>query len=233
MTPLAPRIVVGCAFVLATGTIADGLEYKRSPAVPPVCASRSDPALARTRAAALAAARVRSFPKLRDVLAPTVSYLLAEYTPDGFVATAMAWPREQQDDFWAAVVDVLELPLVVHQAVPEVDPPTASAYHRHMNYPEDEWVLITGRGVEVRSQPSSASPVVARLSQELVPSWYDQTIDDAPRSGRLRPAFLAVLYDGARRGWVDARFARSRLDFAVVFQRIAGAWKVADFAMGD
>lgn len=232
MAPLAPRIAAGCAFVLAAGTIA-GAEYKRLPVKPPVCASRADPALARTRAAALAAANERSLSKLRAVLAPTVGYLLAEYTPDAFVAMASTWPRDQQDDFWAAVADVLALPLVVHRADPDVDPPTASAYHRHVNYPEDGWVLVTGRGVEVRTEPSPASPVVARLSQELVPSWYDQTIDDAPRSGRLRPAFLPVLYDGARRGWVDARFARVKFDFAVVFHRIDGSWLVADFAMGD
>ena len=233
MIPPAPRVVVGCALVLAAGTIADGSEYKRLPAAPPVCASRSDPALARARAAALTAARERSFPKLRDVLAPTVTYQFAEYPRDEFVAKASAWPREQQEDFWAAVVDVLELPLVVHQAIPDVDPPTASAYHRHVNYPEDDWVLITGRGVEVRSQPSAASPVVAHLSQELVPSWFDPSPDDVSRSGKLRPAFLPVLYDGARRGWVDARSARSAFDFAVVFHQIDGAWTVADFAMGD
>lgn len=230
--PLAPRIVVGCAFVLAAGTIV-GAEYKRQPVKPPVCASRADPALARTRAAALAAANERSFSKLRAVLAPTVSYLLAEYTPDAFVAMAGAWPREQQEDFWATVVDALELPLVVHQAVPDDEPKSASAYHRHVNYPEDDWILVTGRDVEVRSQPSPTSPVVAHLSQELVPSWYDQTVDDAPRPGRLRPAFLPVLYDGARRGWVDARSARIALDFAVVFHRIDGGWKIADFEMGD
>ena len=233
MTPLAARIVVGCALVLATGTVGDGSGYKRRPAAPPVCASRSDPALARVRLAAQTAARERSFSRLRDVLAPTVGYLLAEYTPDEFVATVSAWPRDQQDDFWTAVGDVLELPLVVHTALPDVDPPAASAYHRHVNYPEDDWVLITGRGVDVRSQPSPASPVVAHLSQELVPSFYSESTDDGSRPGRLRPAFLPVLYDGARRGWVDARSARSAFDFAVVFHQIDGAWKVADFAMGD
>jgi hypothetical protein len=232
MTTLASRVAMACAFVVGVSLSGGAvLSAERRHAPPPVCASRSDPALARTRDAVRAAARARSFPMLREVLAPTVTYLLFDqYTPDGFVAAASHWPAQQQDSFWDAVSDVLALPLVVR--ADGDDPPTAISYTRMADYPDEGWVLITGRRVRVRSQPSAQAPTVAHLSHQVVPRWDAGPPHDDARGDRSKD-FVPVQYDGTRRGWVNAGFTAGPLDFAVVFEKAGGEWKVVNFTMGD
>ncbi|MBI3912114.1 MAG: SH3 domain-containing protein [Armatimonadetes bacterium] len=91
----------------------------------------------------------------------------------------------------------------------------------------DEWdafqyAAILGRNINVRTRPSLASPVVTRLSYDLV---------RIPRG--IRGVWVPVITPSGRRGYVYSRFIRSPIDYRACFEKLRGKWLMTALVAGD
>lgn len=99
-----------------------------------------------------------------------------------------------------------------------------------------ESIVIVGKSVNVRAAPSTSSPVVGTVSNEVL------RVDQAAQSGKPEAFFKAIetnagwkaviLPDG-KRGYVSSRYAFSPIGYRAAFVKHNGQWQMTLFLAGD
>lgn len=88
-----------------------------------------------------------------------------------------------------------------------------------------EWIVIVGENVRVREKAGASSPVIAKLSFELV------RVDDG-QDGSTEEWTRIKLADG-RKGFVATRFTGSAIGWHAIFAKEDGEWRMTAFVAGD
>jgi hypothetical protein len=126
----------------------------------------------------------------------------------------------------------------VTQAFYEQFPPPANT--DGIEY-EMERTIIVGQDVNVRSQPDTNSPIIARLSNEIVETNTDAWADlyqngseaEIERIGHPTQGWTAVRLPTGEPGYVSRRYAYAPLDARVVFGKVNGDWQILYVPAGD
>jgi hypothetical protein len=103
-------------------------------------------------------------------------------------------------------------------------------FHR---WPEEidsfEHVAAIGSNVRVRSKPSLASKVLAKLSFDIV-RLASENQKLTPKQADL---WKAVQLRDGRVGYVSARYVRSPIDYRAFLSRKGGCWRLTTLVAGD
>lgn len=97
-------------------------------------------------------------------------------------------------------------------------------------------VIIVGENVNVRSQPTVSSPIVAKLSNEVVK--LDRKTFEQENSARKREYdpikdWMPVILPNNKSGFVSSRYAHQPLEYRVIFAKLDGKWQLTEIPGGD
>ncbi|MCB1224757.1 MAG: SH3 domain-containing protein [Verrucomicrobiales bacterium] len=84
-------------------------------------------------------------------------------------------------------------------------------------------LLIKGRNVRLRAEPSLDASIIATASWEIVERVSDWQNEQ----------WVQVLRSDGTKGWVAAEFLRSPIDYRIIFSKGPTGWKIAAFIAGD
>ena len=97
--------------------------------------------------------------------------------------------------------------------------------------------VITGKNVNLRSNPDTASPIKSKLAYDVV--WFvDQDLGGQTTAGSNPNGgaewYLVETYDRAQRGWVNWKYVYSPMDCRMfLYKTNKGEWKISAFVTGD
>lgn len=115
------------------------------------------------------------------------------------------------------------------------DKNTFAAPYSFKSFPADldafEYQVIFGNNVNLRSKPDLSAKVISQLSYNIVKVDYQNSVSD----GKSEPTYLWLKIEtlGGKKGFVNAEFVRSPIDFRAIFVRKKGKWKMSAFVAGD
>ncbi len=150
----------------------------------------------------------------------------------GVAAFKRVWkPNSRNSDLWR------ELGRVIKSGgsfVEEGGTKTFFAPYIYTGFPDDldsyDYNVIAGDNVNLRRDPSTRSPVVARLSYNIVRVEHETV----PKSGMSEyPGWLNVRTLGGLEGYVKQEFVRSPIDYRAAFEKVRGKWVMVLFLSGD
>lgn len=98
-----------------------------------------------------------------------------------------------------------------------------------------EYGAITGTDVNLRSEPSTSSTVVTKLSYDVVKFVYEnnQQMTSGTISGGMPEWYKVQTEDKKYTGWVYYKFFYSPLDYKLYLRKYPNGWKISAFAVGD
>jgi len=103
------------------------------------------------------------------------------------------------------------------------------------SFPDDldsfEHQVIFGNNVNLRAQPDLQAKVVAQLSYNVVKVDYKNSVGDKKNDGEY--IWLKVETLGGKKGFVNAKFVRSPIDYRAIFEKKGRNWKMTAFIAGD
>jgi hypothetical protein len=97
--------------------------------------------------------------------------------------------------------------------------------------------VITGKNVNLRSGPDTASPIKSKLTYDVV--WYVlEDLAGKTQSGTNRYGdpewYMVETYDRSQRGWVNWQYVYSPTDARLfLYKNNIGDWKISAFVAGD
>jgi hypothetical protein len=97
-------------------------------------------------------------------------------------------------------------------------------------------VIIVGKNVNVRSQPTTNSPIVAKLSNEVVKldrKTFESEYGASKREYDPIKDWLPVILPNDKTGFVSSRYAHQPLEYRVIFAKIDGKWQLTEIPGGD
>ncbi|MCY7375873.1 MAG: SH3 domain-containing protein [Pyrinomonadaceae bacterium] len=94
-----------------------------------------------------------------------------------------------------------------------------------------EYEMIFGNNVNLRAKPDLKSAVVAQLSYNIVKVDYETSVKKPKTENDY--SWLKIETLGGKRGFVNADFVRSPIDYRGCFEKINGKWKMTVFLAGD
>ena len=110
-----------------------------------------------------------------------------------------------------------------------------SAPYSFTNFPDDldafEHQLIFGNNVNLRSKADSKSPSLSQLSYNVVKVDYQNSVSNDKKDGEY--LWLKVETLGGKKGFVNAKFVRSPIDYRAIFEKKSRSWKMTAFVSGD
>ena len=125
-------------------------------------------------------------------------------------------------DAWHELDEVLELGGTFQE------PDTFVAPYVFSRWPDQfdsfEHVAVIGSSVRIRTRPALSAPVVATVSYAILKLGPD---------GYSEEPWIGVRLSDGRPGFVDAKFARSPIDYRAAFKFEDGRWRMIFFAAGD
>lgn len=102
------------------------------------------------------------------------------------------------------------------------------------SFPDDldafEHSMIFGNDVALRKSPNASSPIVAKLSYNVVKT---DTEGVTPTPGSETIDWHSVETLGGLKGFVKQEYVRSSLDYRAGFEKKRGQWKMVLFVSGD
>jgi len=103
------------------------------------------------------------------------------------------------------------------------------------NFPDNldafEYQMIFGSNVNLRAQPNLKAKTVALLSYNVVKTDYENSVADKNKEGAY--LWLKVETLGGKKGFVNAIYVRSPIDYRACFEKKNGRWKMTTFIAGD
>lgn len=152
---------------------------------------------------------------------------------DGIEEFKEYWQIESADSkFWGEF-----LPVIGNgghfQAEGDGGLPIFTAPYSFAGFPNDldafEHSVIFGSRVNLRKAPNLTSPVVGKLSYNIVRVTNTIPLSDDAES----PDWHEIETLGRLRGFVKAEYVRSPIDYRAGFQKKSGVWKMIFFIAGD
>lgn len=102
-------------------------------------------------------------------------------------------------------------------------------------FPEDvdgfEHQIVFGNNVNLRAEPNTKAQTVAQLSYNIIKVDYDNSVADTTKEGEY--LWLKIETLGGKKGFVNAQFVRSPIDYRACFEKRGGKWKMSFFLAGD
>ncbi|HEX8250024.1 MAG TPA: SH3 domain-containing protein [Pyrinomonadaceae bacterium] len=140
-----------------------------------------------------------------------------------------------QSEFWDEFITVLTNGGAFFKRAGAPKKQIFQAPYTFTEFPEDldaiEHQTIFGNNVNLRSKPEKSAPVVASLSYNIVKVDFENSVKHESKEGKY--LWLKVETLGGKKGFVDARYVRSPVDYRAVFEKRNGSWKLVTFIAGD
>lgn len=103
------------------------------------------------------------------------------------------------------------------------------------NFPRDldafEHQIIFGNNVNLRFEPKSSSKLIAQLSYNVVKVDFDNSVKR--KASEDKYLWLKVETLGGKKGFVNAKFVRSPIEYRAIFEKTNGKWRLGAFISGD
>ena len=213
------RVLVGVLLLIASGAQAGKLY--------PVDESGQDPSFAAFRKRLIAAVRRRDARFVRSILDPEIELSFGGL--QGRKDFEEMWHPERRDsELWPVLDQLLKLGGAYDRRSR-----TFTAPYVFTAFPDDmdafEHSAIVGKGVNVRAQPSCCAAVIGTLSYDIV---RVAAPEPEPEPGG-KHSWVAITLPNGRRGYVDARFIRSPIDYRAQFTKVRGRWRMTFLLAGD
>ncbi len=90
---------------------------------------------------------------------------------------------------------------------------------------------IFGKDVNLRSKPQADAPVVDTLSYNIVQIELENSVRDKNKPDSY--TWVKVNTLGGKKGFVQAKYVRSPIDYRAIFEKKNGKWKMTAFIAGD
>jgi hypothetical protein len=197
---------------------------------PPVDEAARDPALVKVRAAIIEAAKKRDLKALNPHLHPQIRLDFG----GGAGRARFARNLQRNPALWDELLWCLE------NGGKFADKTFAAPYTfvvEHGDIDVFEAGVVVAENVPARAEPKADAPVVATYSREVVAvkNWWPQS----PPSEAPKPFFakrtdwVEIETKDKKKAYMEGRLVRSVVDYRIVFERHAGAWKISAFVAGD
>ena len=226
--PLASRRLV---LMLLAGTALAAPAAALTPArpakpIPMINQATRDPALAKVIAAMLAAAKARDWKKL----APHVVERIQLDFGGGVGRAEFGKRLAKSPAHWDELVWVLEHGGKFEKDGTFMAPYTFSADTGDLD-PFEAGVLVAK--AKVHAAPRGDAPVLAELDRAAVKVVDWKSTENTPRPFYKRQDWVQVELAGKRKGWLQAKYVRSAVDFRAGIAKVRGVWKMTVFIAGD
>ena len=226
--PLATRRLV---LTLLAGTALAAPAAALTPArpakpIPMVDQAPRDPALVKVIAAMLAAAKARDWKKL----SPHVVERIQLDFGGGAGRAEFGKRLAKSTAHWDELVWVLEHGGKFEKDGTFMAPYTFSADTGDLD-PFEAGVLVAK--AKVHAEPRADAPVLAELDRTAVRVVDWKGTENTPRPFYKRQDWVQVELAGKRKGWLQAKFVRSTVDFRAAIAKVRGVWKMTVFIAGD
>jgi hypothetical protein len=226
--PLASRRFV---LTLLAGTALAGPAAALTPVRPAkpilmVNQATRDPALVKVIAAMLAAAKARDWSKLSPHVAENIQLDFGGGKGRAEFGRRLA----KSLSAWDELVWVLE-----HGGKFEKDGAFMAPYTFSVDTgkldPFEAGVLVTK--AKVHAEPRENAPVLAEFDRTAIKVVDWKTSENTPSPFYRRQDWVQVELAGKRKGWLQAKYVRSVVDFRAAIQKVRGVWKMNAFLAGD
>jgi hypothetical protein len=192
----------------------------------PVNQATRDPALAKVIAETLAAAKAKDWKRL----SPHVSEKIQLDFGGGAGRAEMGRRLAKRAAHWDELVWVLEHGGSFAKDGAFMAPYTFSADTGKLD-PFEAGILVAK--AKVHAEPREDAAVLAELDRTAVKVVDWKYSDKAPSPFYRRTDWVQVELAGKRKGWLQAKYVRSAVDFRAAFQKQRGVWKMTAFIAGD
>lgn len=190
----------------------------------PVDEAERDPAFFLFRARLMEAVAAHDAKELAGFLSPKI--MIGVGGESGIADFMKQWrPEEKNSKLWSELGRVLALGGKFSRDGGFSAPYFYAAWPESDDVDPFEWVAVVGDNVRVREKPHVQSPVVGRVSFELVRVAEQQ-------DGASDEWTKVNLADG-KQGFIASRFVGSSIGYRAVFQREDGKWRLSAFLAGD
>jgi len=208
--------VLSAALVVAMPSLAAQLK--------PFDHASQDKSVAAFRHALITAVDARDFPALEKFLAPNIQLSFGGHAG---IAAARKMFRDDPG-LWAKLAHVLrrgggfELERKTKRRI------FVAPYTYFAKGPQGldpfEFVILTGKHVAIRTEPSTSSAVLTRVSYDILPTVS---------GGISNRAWEHVKLPDGRSGYVTRQYVATVADHHAGFEKIGGQWKMIFFLAGD
>jgi hypothetical protein len=220
-----PQLVILCFGWLWMAIQGAGQDASAVRRLAPHDVSRTNAALREVRDRVMSAAVAERIEQLAPWLA---DHIYAE--PDGgpraaFIETFRRQPAETRALFWQELRDALGLGLTYGRGGTEACAPYT--FRRIPEGDREDQVLmaVTGSGVALREQPRADSPVLERLTYDLVELLSADPADQPAAEGSGRYHWFKVKAPSGRSGWVHSRHVRGNFSARFCFTQDGASWR--------
>jgi hypothetical protein len=199
---------------------------RKTKPIPMVNQATRDPALAKVIAAMLAAAKAKDWKRLE----PHVDARIQLDFGGGAGRAEFGKRLAKSPAHWDELVWVLENGGKFEKDGTFMAPYTFSADTGDLD-PFEAGVLVAK--AKVHAEPRETSPVLAELDRSAVKVVDWKNTEKTPRPFYRRQDWVQVELAGKRRGWLQAKYVRSAVDFRAGIKKVRGVWKMNVFIAGD
>ncbi|HEX8368589.1 MAG TPA: SH3 domain-containing protein [Pyrinomonadaceae bacterium] len=219
-------------FFLLIGGVSGSLAQERK--VLPVDEGKTDASFSAFREKTLQAARRRDVKYILSIVEPNIKNTFGD--SNGIEEFKKMWKiNGRQSEFWDEFITVLTNGGAFFKRRGAPKKQIFQAPYTFTEFPEDldaiEHQIIFGNNVNLRSQPETSAPVVAALSYNIVKVDFENSVKDENKEDKY--LWLKVETLGGKKGFVNARYVRSPVDYRAVFEKRNGKWKMVTFVAGD
>ncbi len=134
-----------------------------------------------------------------------------------------------KSEFWAEMLTVITNGGVFF------DKNTFTAPYSFDSFPKDldafENQVIFGSKVNLRSKPKNSSKLISQLSYNVVKIDYEKSVKD--KTNEEKYLWLKVETLGGKKGFINAKYVRSPIEYRAIFEKNNGQWKIGAFISGD
>ena len=200
--------------------------------VRPIDEANLDPSFLAFRTKLIAAAERRDGKFIYGILDPKIQLSFGGH--EGVTGFKEMWNIEGGDSkFWDELLEVVKNGGAFYRENGKRTGRFLAPY-TFVSFPDDldpfDHSMIFGNGVNLRERPDANSPIVAKLSYNVV------TVDNGAvvnKPNTEDPDWYRLETLGGLKGFVKAEFVRSSLDYRAGFVKKRGQWKMVFFIAGD
>ncbi len=223
---LVLTLLATSALAPLAGTAAALTPARAAQPIYPVNQATRDPALVKVIAEMLAAAKAKDWKKL----APHVSERIELDFGGGAGRAELGKRLANRAGLWDELVWVLAHGGSFAKDGAFMAPYTFSADIGKLD-PFEAGVLVAK--AKVHAEPREDAAVLAELNRTAVRVVDWKTSGKTPSPFYRRQDWVQVEVAGKRKGWLQAKYVRSAVDFRAAIQKVGGVWKMNAFLAGD
>jgi hypothetical protein len=231
MKILKIRKIIFTFFLLICG-VSSSIAQERK--VLPVDEGKRDASFSAFREKTLQAAKRRDVKYILSIVDANIKNTFGD--SNGIEEFKKMWKiNSPQSEFWDEFITVLEHGGAFWKRNGAPKNQIFHAPYTFTQFPEDldsiEHQCVFGNNVNLRSKPDASAPVVASLSYDIVKVDFENSVKDETDEDKY--SWLKVETLGGKKGFVNAKYVRSPVDYRAIFEKRNGRWKLVTFVAGD